>query len=118
MDQVRQLLGKAGNLAIGSEVTNQLLARVETAERVLRQIIPYQRALTIFMGNLLLSIGTALISEVLRNMSPGNSDIPQILQPKIREIKHYLKKFEGINNEIDHVMNEIEGKVSYFFKKR
>ncbi|XP_015773419.1 PREDICTED: uncharacterized protein LOC107351633 isoform X3 [Acropora digitifera] len=108
MDQVRQMLGEVGNLAIGLEVTEQLLARAETAERVLRQILPYQRAYTIFMGNFLLGIGTALISKVVRSMSPGKSDIPQILQPNIREIKVYLKKLEDINKEIDRVMNQIE----------
>ncbi|XP_044173903.1 uncharacterized protein LOC114967645 isoform X2 [Acropora millepora] len=108
MDQVRQVLGKFGNLAIGPEVAKQLLARAETAERVLRQIVPYHRACTIFMGNFLLGIGTALISKVVRSMSSGKSDIPQILQPKIREIKGYLKELESKNNEIDRVMNQIE----------
>ena len=115
MDQVRQMLGKVGNHAIGPEVAKQLLARAETAERVLRQIVPYHRACTIFMGNFLLGIGTALISKVVHSMSSGKSDIPQILQPKIREIKVYLKKLEDINNEIDRVMNQIEEMVSYLF---
>lgn len=108
MNQPRQVLEEVGNLAICSDVTKILLARAETAERVLRQIIPYQRACAIFMRNFLLGIGTALIEKVLHNVSP---EIPQILQPKIREIKHYLEKLEGINNEIDHVMNEIEEKL-------
>ncbi|XP_068733079.1 uncharacterized protein [Montipora capricornis] len=108
MNQVRQVLEEVGNLAIGSDVTKILLARAETAERVLRQIIPYQRACAIFLRNYLLDIGTALIENVLHNVSP---EIPQILQPKIREIKHYLEKLEGINNEIDHVIKEIGEKL-------
>ena len=115
MDQVRQMLGEVGNLAIGPEVTKQLLARAETAERVLRQIIPYQRAFKIYMGNFFVGIGIALISEIVRNMSPGKPDIPQILQPKILGIKDYLKKLDDINNEIDRLMNKIEEMVSYLF---
>lgn len=115
MDQVRQMLGEVGNLAIGPKVTKQLLARAETAERVLRQIIPYQRAFTIFMGNFFVGIGTALISEIVLNMSRGKSDIPQILQPKMQLIKDYLKELDDINNEIDRLMKKIEEMVSYLF---
>lgn len=102
------MLGEVGNLAISPEVTKQLLARAETAERVLRQIIPYPRAFTIYMGNFFVGIGIALISEIVRNMSPGKPDIPQILQPKILEIKSYLKKLDDIDNGIDRLMNQIK----------
>lgn len=107
MDKMKQLLGDVG-IAIGPEVIKQLLARAETMERVLRQFITPQRAIPISVGKFLIGIGRALISKVVRSMSSGKSDIPQILQPKIREIKVYLKKLEDINNEIDRVMNQIE----------
>ena len=114
MDKMKQLLGNVG-IPIGPEVITQLLARAETMERVLRQFITPQRAIPISVRNFLIGIGTVLISKVLLNMSPGKSDIPQILQPKIREIKEYLKNLEDINNEIDRVMNQIEEMVSYLF---
>ena len=115
MDLVRQMLGKVGNFGIGPEVTKQLLAGAETAERVLRQIMSCERAFTIFVGNLFVGIGTALISEIVLNMSRGKSDIPQILQPKIQLIKDYLKELDDIKNEIDRLMKKIEEMVSYLF---
>lgn len=55
------------------------------------------------------------MSKEIDNMHQGESDFPEILQPKHEEIKGYLRKLEGKIGEIDVVINEIEEKVSYFF---
>ncbi|XP_068722077.1 uncharacterized protein [Montipora capricornis] len=99
-----------------SGVTPQQLARLETAERVLRRIRPqktgthnetYQRVCIMFIDDIILITRTALISKATHNMSQGKSDLPEIL-PKFGEIKGYLEQFESKNKEIDRVMNQIE----------
>ena len=124
IEDVRRWLLEADNLA--SEVTRQQLARLETSERVLRHIrqqnetdtthnTTYERVCIIFLDNIFLSTSTALISKATDDMSRAKSDLPEILQAKQKQIKGYLRKHEGKIGEIDLVIKEIEGKVSYFF---
>lgn len=119
----RRWLGEVDKFA--SEVTQQQLARLETSERVLRHIIlqnetdthnnTYQRVCITFLDNVVLNTGKALISKVTDDMSQGKSHLPEILKPKNEEIKGYLRKLEGKNDELSLVINEIEEEVGYYF---
>ena len=113
---------------LASEVTRQQLARLETSKRVLRHIRlrnetdthneTYLRVCITFLDNIILSISTAVISKATDDMSQGKSDLPEILRSRYKEIKSYLRKLDGKIGKVDLVINEIEGKVSYFLKKR
>ena len=125
IEDMRRWLRKADMLA--SEVTRQQLARLETSERILRHIRlqnetdthneTYQRVCITFQNNIFLTTRTALMSKQIDNMRQGESDFPEILQPKHEEIKGYLRKLAGKIGEIDVVINKIEEKVSFFFFK-
>lgn len=120
---MRRWLEEVGKL--GSEVTQELLARLATSERVLRHTIPqnptdthnaiYQMVCESFIKDVVLSACTALISKAVHHMSQEKSDLPKILQPKVGEIMSYLEDVEGKYNEINPLLNEIKENVSYLF---
>ena len=101
------------------------LARLEFSERLLGHIRlqnetgthneTYQRVCVTIIVNIVITTHVALISKVTDDMSQEKSDISKTMQPMVEEIKGYLEKLEGKNNEIDAVMKEIEKKVSYLF---
>ncbi|XP_015748123.1 PREDICTED: uncharacterized protein LOC107327918 [Acropora digitifera] len=113
---MRRWLEEVGKL--GSEVTQELLARLATSERVLRHTIPqnptdthnaiYQMVCESFIKDVVLSACTALISKAVHHMSQEKSDLPKILQPKVGEIMSYLEDVEGKYNEINPLLNEIK----------
>ena len=113
---------------LASEVTKQQLARLENLERVVRHIRlqnekdthneTYQRVCIIFLQNIIFVTSTALISKARDRMSEGKSDLPDLLQPKDEEIKCYLQNLREKIDEIELVINEIDGKVSYFFLRK
>ena len=123
---MRRWLVEADKLA--SEVTRQQLARLETSERVLQHIrlqnetdthnTTYERVFIIFLDNIFLSTSAAQMSKATDDMTQGKSDLPKILQARHKQIKGYLRKLEGKIGEIDLVIKEIEGKVSFFFEEK
>ena len=119
---IRRWLEEVGKL--GSEVTQELLARLATSERVLRHIIPQNPTDThntlrmvceSFIKDVVLSACRALISKAVHHMSQEESDLPKRLQPKVGEIKSYLDDVQGKYDEIYPLLNEIEENVSYLF---
>lgn len=123
----RRWLGEVDKLT--SEVKQQQLARLETSQRVLQHIIlqnetdthnkTYERVCITFLDNIVLITSAALISKATDNMSEEKSHFPEILKPKNKAIKDYLKELKGKIDEIDLVINEIDEEVGYFvFCKR
>lgn len=100
---------------LGFTVTKQLLARLETWERVLLNMRPqnwtYRRACAIFIDSIVPRLWTDLISKGTHPMRQGKSDLPAILQPKLRQLKGYLENLEDKNKEIDSGIQEIEEKL-------